>query len=138
MASQYGITCTTDNFAATLARILAGIDLEVAVGMHEAVEKGAKKAQKLTKQKATDAGWHHGVTHRRYKSGWAYTVRGSGREVEAEVGNRNTPGLPHLLEFGHAKVGGGRTTAYRHVGEAADEAFDYTFEEVERMVGRAL
>ena len=131
-------TCTFDTFAASLVHILQKIDDEVVAGVPKVVKNGAKKAKKLTVQKSEGAGWHQGITHAKYVSGWAYTVQGSGRLVEAEIGNRATPGLPHLLEKGHAKVGGGRTTAYEHVAPAAEEAFDYTFEEMEKMVDRAL
>ena len=136
--ARFDKTCTVDTFATTLGSILSEIDSSVVAGVPQVVEKGAKKARTLTKKNAKGQGWHKGVTDKRYVSGWTYKVRGHGREVEAEVGNRNTPGLPHLLEFGHAKVGGGRTTAYEHVQPAADEAFEFTFEQMETMVERAI
>ena len=133
MASE--IYCTLDNFAASLEHILAKVDGEIATSVPAIIEEGAVKARKLVKK---PAGWHQGVTAKKYKSGWQFTVSGSGREVNAEIGNARTPGLPHLLEFGHAQVGGGRTTAYEHVATAAEEAFEYTFDEIEKIVGKAL
>lgn len=138
MSSLAGHSCTVDNFAATIGHMLTKVDNEVVSGTDKVVRKGAQKARKYTVDKANDQKWHKGVTNNRYVSGWSYKVRGRGRMVEAEIGNRNTPGLPHLLEFGHAKVGGGRTTVYRHVEPAAEQAFDYTYDEIEKMVGRAL
>ena len=136
MASN--VTCTVDTFAASLDRILSDVGMEIDEGVPVVVKKGAQKARKLTVKNAKAEGWHHGVTHERYIAGWRYKIKGKGRLVEAEVGNKATPGLPHLLEKGHAKVGGGRTTAYEHIQPAADDAFEYTFEEMGKMVERAL
>jgi hypothetical protein len=136
MASN--VTCTIDNFAATLEHILADVGHGVDEGVPVVVRKGAQKARKLTLQNAREKGWHKGVTNKRYEAGWQYKVKGQGRLVEAEIGNKATPGLPHLLEKGHAKVGGGRTTAYEHIKPAAEEAFEYTFEEMGKMIDRAL
>ena len=47
------------------------------------------------------------------------------------------PGLPHLLENGHAKRGGGRTNPYEHIRPveewAIDEVIDRTITKVERQ-----
>ena len=136
MASN--VTCTVDTFASSLERMLADVGHEIDDGVPVVVRKGAQKARKLTVKNANAKEWHKGVTNARYVAGWAYKVKGKGRLVEAEVGNKNTPGLPHLLEKGHAKVGGGRTTVYEHIQPAADDAFEYTFEEMVKMIERAL
>lgn len=48
------------------------------------------------------------------------------------------PGLPHLLEKGHAKIGGGSTRAYPHVKPAADYAFAYVRENLPVYIAREL
>ena len=53
-----------------------------------------------------------------------HMLRQSGRSIEGEVGSASMPGLAHLLEKGHASIGGGEVPAHEHIKPAADEAFD--------------
>lgn len=131
------ITCPLDRFAATLAEMLEGVDASVNKEVPKAVRKAAKQGRKAVKANSAATGFS-GKTMGRYISGWAYRVKVKGREVEAEIGNATTPGLPHLLEKGHAKVGGGRVAGEEHIAPAADEAFDVAYAEVSKAVGRAL
>ena len=64
----------------------------------------------------------------------SHMVRSSGPEPSAEAGCPSMPGLPHLLEFGHARVGGGFVNGIPHVEHAAEAAFDEMDEIVERTV----
>lgn len=61
------------------------------------------------------------------------TERG-GDAVSGEIGSKSMPGLAHLLEKGHALVGGGSTRAFRHIAPAADDAFD----RFEKVLGDAV
>ena len=65
-------------------------------------------------------------------------VVGDGSHPTGEVGSPRMPGLAHLLEFGHAKVGGGRVAGRVHVAPAADEAFRATEQAVGKAVEEAL
>lgn len=64
------------------------------------------------------------------------TLRKQGN-VEGHIFSRK-PGLPHLLEKGHAKIGGGRTAAQEHVKPAADYAFDYVRRMLPHYIAREL
>ena len=68
-----------------------------------------------------------------YAKSIRYRVEGGGHDVQGHVYSTK-PGLPHLLEKGHAKVGGGRTRAIVHIAPAADDGFD----ETERVIMAAL
>ena len=53
---------------------------------------------------------------------------------DGEIGSASMPGLAHLLEKGHASVGGGFVSGREHIAPAADEAFD----DFERRLGASV
>ena len=57
-----------------------------------------------------------------YKKSWTVkTTKETSNAMEVVVHSRNRYQLAHLLEFGHAKRGGGRTRAFPHI-EPAEQA----------------
>lgn len=70
-----------------------------------------------------------------YARGWSARRDPDGRgSYVGHVYNKDMPGLPHLLEKGHAKVGGGRVAGREHIAPAAEDAF----EDFERRVKKAV
>lgn len=65
-----------------------------------------------------------------YATGWARS-RVKGKWV---VHNKTDYQLTHLLEKGHAKVGGGRVDAYVHIAPIAREAVDEFEERIDEIV----
>ena len=66
-----------------------------------------------------------GFDGRDYLSGWTSTQKENMRyKVSFAVYNNRKPGLAHLLEFGHAKQNGGRTTEYPHIAPVGNEVPD--------------
>ncbi len=55
-----------------------------------------------------------------YAKGWASKKQTSDGVYRRVVHNKNKPGLVHLLEFGHAKVNGGRVDGRPHLRPAYD------------------
>lgn len=51
----------------------------------------------------------------RYAKGWKSTVETSRVGTVVVLHNASVPGLPHLLEHGHAKRGGGRVPGRVHI-----------------------
>ncbi|NEW66041.1 HK97 gp10 family phage protein [Carnobacteriaceae bacterium zg-84] len=59
----------------------------------------------------------------RYRNSWVVTTTKENRNsMNVVVHSRNQYQLTHLLEFGHAKRNGGRTTAIPHIAQAEQEA----------------
>lgn len=55
-----------------------------------------------------------------YAKGWTSKKNTSGGSYKRVVHNKEKPGLVHLLEFGHAKVNGGRVDGRPHLRPAAE------------------
>ena len=67
-----------------------------------------------------------------YKKSWTVkTTRETSNAMEVVVHSRNRYQLAHLLEFGHAKRGGGRTRAFPHIAPAEQRAAEILEREVE-------
>lgn len=70
------------------------------------------------------------ITHQLLTSG--------GELVEGEIGSRSMPGLAHLLEKGHASVGGGFVSGRKHIEPAFDETVGDFERDVEMAVEEAI
>ena len=67
-----------------------------------------------------------------YKKSWAVkTTKENANAMEVTVHSKNRYQLAHLLEFGHAKRGGGRTRAFPHIAPAEEAAAELLEREVE-------
>lgn len=68
----------------------------------------------------------------KYKKSWAVkTTKENANVMEVTVHSKNRYQLAHLLEFGHAKRGGGRTRAFPHIAPAEEAAAELLVREVE-------
>ena len=129
--SRRSVETTADRFAVKLNEMLADIADGIEGGLEPVVRDACKVGRKEARANAP-------VMTGKYKRGFTYKVKGSGSKVTGEVGNRLKPGLVHLLEKGHATIGGGRVKAYPHVAPAADEAFSVLEDGIDELVGRVL
>ena len=99
---------TLEQFGAAVEKIIDEYaDSVYKTGIHS-VEQATKQAQREVKANSANIG------HGGYSGGWQTQVDKSEIAATGYVYNRR-PGLPHLLEKGHAKVNGGRTPARPHV-----------------------
>lgn len=69
----------------------------------------------------------------RYAKGWRVENKGT-RLGPSQVVYNTQPGLPHLLEFGHAKRGGGRVSAQPHIAPVNDNIPELVEERLERKL----
>ena len=119
-----------DRFMADLQAILDNVQ-EVA---DESLKAGVKAGCELSRDE-----WQAGAPVKTggYAKSIRYRVEGEGREVQGHVYSTK-PGMPHLLEKGHAKVGGGKTVAIQHIAPAADDGFELTGQVILAMLGAGL
>ena len=98
--------------------ILSDYTDEVAEAADVAVAKTAAEA--VTRLKKANAGFND----KKYSKGWTKKVTKHRLYSEATVYNKTQGHLTHLLEFGHANRGGGRTRAFPHIAPVNDEVPD--------------
>ena len=93
--------------------------------LKKAVKKAGDEAKKDIQNNAP-------VKSGAYKKSWAVkTTKETSNAMEVVVHSRNRYQLAHLLEFGHAKRGGGRTRAFPHIAPAEQRAAELLEREVE-------
>lgn len=96
--------------------------------MKAAVKKAGDTAKKSVQSGAP-------VRTGKYQKSWAVkTTKDSSNAMEVVVHSRNRYQIAHLLEFGHAKRGGGRVAARPHIAAAEQQAA----EQLERAIQHAL
>lgn len=102
-------TCTIDNMDAAIMDILNEYEEFTVQTVREATQKIAKEGVKALKSSSGAFGGSG-----KYARGWTSTSEGGRLDTTVTIHNR-TPGLPHLLEHGHAKRGGGRVGGRVHI-----------------------
>lgn len=119
-------TITPEMFAGTVKDILAGYEAEVDKNMEQVTRKLAKEGAKAVKSAASSKFGGSG----KYARGWTSEVQ-AGRIYSTGVIYNKTPGLPHLLENGHAMRGGGRVAGRPHIAPVEKEIVEEFISEVE-------
>ena len=93
--------------------------------LKKAVKKAGDEAKKDIQNNAP-------VKTGAYKKSWTVkTTKETSNAMEVVVHSKNRYQLAHLLEFGHAKRGGGRTKAIPHIAPAEQRAAEILEREVE-------
>lgn len=90
--------------ADAIAEIMEQYSDSVYKGTEEAVKLATKKGAQQVRQNSGVFKQHTG----NYKAGWRSKIEKTAVTTTGIIYNAKTPGLPHLLEKGHAKVIGGR------------------------------
>ena len=119
---------STKQFAAAIMDTLNEYRDLVVDDVKEAVKKSGNTVKKSIEESAPkDIG--------DYAKSWAVkTTRETANSLELTVHSRNRYQLAHLLEFGHAKRGGGRVAAQSHIAPAEEKGIKQLELEIERSL----
>lgn len=115
-----------NNFASEINSILSEYAVVVTEDMKAAIKKVAKEG---AKEVANNASVFGGTG--KYKKGWKSKFENGRVTAQGIIYNANVPGLPHLLEHGHAKRGGGRVGGTVHIAPVADSLEEKLINELE-------
>ena len=99
----------------------------------EAIEKSSKEVGKDVAKELKKAGDFGGTGE--FKKGWTSKTELTRTGASTVVYNKTQPGLAHLLEFGHAKAGGGRTRAFNFIAPINDTVEQKFLEAFENNIG---
>lgn len=126
-----GGTVAPDAFAAGVADILGEVERATEGALNRGVQDGIR------------------ITAREWRANAASTFGGSGAyagSIRSRVDSRgespeahaysSMPGLPHLLEKGHATIGGNFVAGRSHIAPAAESGFRRTVDVIREELGR--
>lgn len=108
---------SADAFASAVSKVLAQYSDNVRENLGDIVKDLSKKGAKEVKAKARTTFGGSGE----YASGWTSRFETGRFSAQGTIYNGAVPGLPHLLENGHANRGGGRTPGRAHIAPVEEE-----------------
>lgn len=124
MAKKSTVDTLADDIEKILEEYQGDVELLNKTAVKAIAQKGKQALQNSSKSNFGGTG--------KYASGWSARVEDQGRAfARATLYNAKLPGLPHLLEHGHAKRGGGRVDGKVHIKPVEDEMKKAFTEELE-------
>ena len=123
-----GRRVSTDALADTVMEYLNDYADVSAEGMKKAVRKAGNTVKKeISANAPKDSG--------AYGKSWSVkNTKETSKSLEVTVYSRNRYQLAHLLEFGHAKRGGGRVAGKSHIAPAEESGIRQLESEIERSL----
>lgn len=112
MAKQVPI----DQLAVEVDKILQKYGDDVQDNLNDIVKDITKKGAKTLKAESQSTFGGTG----KYAAGWTTQAETGRVSAQGTIYNGRLPGLPHLLEHGHANRGGGRTPGRVHISKVED------------------
>lgn len=112
---------TVDNLDDVISDILGDYAGEVRENLDEITAKVTKEGVKALKNESLTEFNDVHLKKGRYGSGWTSTMETGRFSTQGTIYNKKYPGLPHLLEHGHAKRGGGRVPGKVHIAPVEEK-----------------
>lgn len=117
-----------DDLSAVIAGELSDYRQEISSGIKQEVKAVAKACKKEIKDSSPELTGS-------YKKGWRDSVEFEGdNTIRIVVHNKTDYQLTHLLEYGHAKAGGGRVHGKTHIRPAEQHAAEKLMKRVKVVV----
>lgn len=124
---------TAANLDEVIGEILTEYAEDIQMDLVEVTNKVAQAGAKALRSASRSTFGGSG----KYASGWAVEKAKGGRQIVAEATIYNKlPGLPHLLENGHAKRGGGRVAGKTHIAPIEEQLIEDYVRAVEEAAQR--
>lgn len=101
---------TLDTLADDIGKILEEYQDDVKQNLDQITKQIAQKGQQALKNESKSK-----FNGDRYWKGWKVDLQVGRLDTKATIYNASLPGLPHLLEKGHAKRNGGRVEGTVHI-----------------------
>lgn len=126
---------SAEKLAADIDQILNDYGNNVLKGVDNALKQLASKGRNAVKREARNV---TNKKRRKYSNGWMYKVEGGSNRwaASAVIYNKRQPGIAHLLEHGHAKVGGGRTRPRVHIQPVEEQLTDEALRVIKKEIGK--
>lgn len=117
-----------DRFAETLSKLLKEYQEDTTKDINQLAKKFAQKGAKEVKSASGVFGGSG-----RYASGWTSKYEEGRLSAQGIIYNK-VAGLPHLLENGHAKRGGGRVAGRTHIAPVEEKLIEEFTKAVEGAI----
>ena len=131
------ITCDIDRFASGIAELIGDVPELCGGALEKSVRKAVREtASKLRGEFTGGIGVH--PWSEEYRGGFSSHVDRGGLATVGQVGNKNKPGLVHLLEKGHVTPAGRRTRSFPHMDPAFTDMESGFVEDAKAEIMRAL
>lgn len=120
-----GKAITVDQLGAEIKKILDEYEDEITENIPEITTRVSDIGVKALKSSSKGA-----VKGNKYWKGWKAEIFRKRMETTGIIHNAKLPGLPHLLEHGHAKVGGGRVEGRVHIAPVEQKLIELYEKEI--------
>lgn len=126
------LTVGEDEFSVGLEKILNGVESNISECIVKPISTSVRYGAKIAR-------WAAPMKTGKYAGGFTSKTDKTGkRHCVGTIYNKAKPGLVHLLEKGHATIGGGRVRAYPHLSIAAEETFALLDKELDKAIEKGL
>lgn len=105
-----------DRLTSEVEKILSKYQEDIQGNVNDIVKEMSKKGAQSIKSQARSMFGGSGA----YASGWTSRAETGRLSAQGTIYNATEPGMPHLLEHGHALRQGGRAPGYPHIAPVED------------------